>query len=483
MIEHFRQHLQEKCRLSPDRAVLVGVSGGPDSLCLLHLLWKLGVPLAVAHLDHSLRPESSADAQYVGEIAAAMQIPFYTAREDIGAYADRHMLSIEEAARVVRYHFLFEQAARSQAQAVAVGHTADDQVETVLMHLLRGSGLSGLKGMVAYSLPNPWSREIPLIRPLLATWREEVETYLRSNGPQPLEDATNRDPRFFRNRLRLELVPSLATYNANLRQLAWQMADTLSDDDQLLADITQDAWKSCLAQQGDNWLALNARGLAELTLALQRRLVRRAVHQLRPGLRDLDYAAVGRAIAAINSSGGCDLVGGLRLWREDSLIWVATWDAEIPALGQDGQFWPQLSSRQAIELRLPGTIDLDGGWRLTADLSAATPAILTAALSNQDPYQADLDAYLLFAAGAPLELRARRPGDRFQPLGLNGHSLKLSNFFINRKLPRRARDRWPLLTCGETIAWIPGLQLAHNFRLHEDSTRIVHLQLARTSPQ
>ncbi len=483
MIEQFRQYLQEKCYYLPDQRVLVGVSGGPDSLCLLHLLWKLGFPLAVAHLDHNLRPESSADAQYVGEIAASMQIPFYTSREDIGAYANQHMLSIEEAARVVRYRFLFEQATRCQAQAVAVGHTADDQVETVLMHLLRGSGIAGLKGMVAYSLPNPWSQEIPLIRPLLATWRQEIETYLCSTDLQPLQDASNRDTHFFRNRLRHELVPFLEQYNPNLRRLAWQMADTLAEEDRVLLDWAQAAWDSCLVGQGENWLAINSSELSGQALALQRRLVRRAVHQLRPGLRDLDYAAVGRAIDAINTSGACDLVGGLRLWRDDSLVWIATWEAEIPALGLDGQLWPQLPSRNAIDLPLPGAIDLDGGWRLTAELVAATPEIITAALSNQDPYQANLDADLLFTTGAALELRTRRPGDRFQPLGLEGHSLKLSDFFINRKLPHRARDRWPLLVCGETIAWIPGLQLAHNFRLHEDSTRIVHLQLARTSPQ
>ena len=481
MIEQFRQHLQEKCRLTPDQPVLVGVSGGPDSLCLLHLLWKLGVPLAVAHLDHGLRPESSADAQYVSEIAASMQIPFYTTREDIGAYAERHMLSIEEAARIVRYRFLFGQAARCQAQAVAVGHTADDQVETVLMHLLRGSGLSGLKGMVAYSLPNPWSREIPLIRPLLAIWREEVEAYLCSAGLQALEDTTNRDKSFFRNRLRLELVPFLENYNPNLRRLTWQMADTLAEEDRALTEWTQDAWNGCLVRQGENWLALDAERLMHQILALQRRLVRRAVHQLRPGLRDLDFAAVGRAIAVIHSGGRCDLVGGLRLWQEGSLIWVATWEAELPTLGPGGQLWPQLPSRQAVELHLPGVIDLDGGWRLIANLATATPEMLTAALSNQDPYQANLDAGRLFSAAAALELRNRRPGDRFQPLGLDGHSMKLSDFFINRKLPRRARDRWPLLACGETIAWIPGLQLAHNYRLHQDSSLIVHLQLARTS--
>ncbi len=218
MIEQFRQYLQEKCHFLPDQRCWWGSPAGRIACACCTCFGSWGFRWRSLTWTTACDPSSSADAQYVGEIAASMQIPFYTSREDIGAYADRHMLSIEEAARVVRYRFLFEQATRCQAQAVAVGHTADDQVETILMHLLRGSGIAGLKGMVAYSLPNPWSREIPLIRPLLATWRQEIETYLRSTALQPLQDASNRDTRFFRNRLRHELVPFLEQYNPNLRQ-------------------------------------------------------------------------------------------------------------------------------------------------------------------------------------------------------------------------------------------------------------------------
>jgi len=212
---------------------------------------------------------------------------------------------------------------------------------------------------------------------------------------------------------------------------------------------------------------------------LQRRLVRQAVHRLRPGFRDLDYAAVERAVSVIHAGGQCDLVGGLRLLREGSLVWVAAWEAEPPAVLWEGLGWPQLAAGQEIELPLSGATHLPGGWQMVSHQAAATPDMLDAALANQDPYQADLDADRLTAARAPLRLRVRRPGDRFQPLGLEGHTTKLSDFFINQKLPRRARALWPLLDCGGTIAWIPGLRLAHPFRLNQGTTRLVHLRLIR----
>jgi tRNA(Ile)-lysidine synthase len=481
MIDRMQQVLQHQCRLTPNRLVLVGVSGGADSLCLLHLLWKLGYPVAVAHLDHNLRPDSAADARSVQELAGAMQLPFYLGREDVAAYADRHMLSVEEAARLIRYRFLFDQAARCQAQAVAVGHTADDQVETILMHLLRGSGLSGLAGMAAYSLPNAWSREIPLVRPLLVAWRNEIEQYVGTAGLQPVEDATNREPRFYRNRLRHELIPTLEQYNPNLRRLIWQMAEILTEDEKNLLHWTEEAWQACLVRHGDNWLALDAFRIAGASLSLQRRLVRQAVQRLRPGLRDVDYAAVERAIAVIQGSSGeqCDLVGGLRLLREGNLIWVAAWEAEIPLAQWAGQDWPQLPAGQEIPLPVPGEFELPGGWRLISRISAATSEALASALANHDPYQVDLDAETLQSSANPLQLRSRRPGDRFQPLGLGGHSMKISDFFINSKLPRRARLQWPLLVCGETIAWVPGLRPSHEFRIRQGTYLLLHFQLVR----
>jgi tRNA(Ile)-lysidine synthase len=196
VLEQFVSALKEKCLLDPGLPVLVGVSGGPDSLCMLDMLHQLGYPVIVAHLDHSLRAESAQEAEQLRQLAQSIGLTFVLERNDVDSYATSHSLSIEEAAREARYQFLFEQARQHQAQAVAVGHTANDQVETVLMHLLRGSGLPGLRGMSYRSLPNPWSKNIPLVRPLLGVWREEILAHLEQNGLVPTLDASNLDTRF-----------------------------------------------------------------------------------------------------------------------------------------------------------------------------------------------------------------------------------------------------------------------------------------------
>ena len=202
MLKTARLTLQNECLIEAGRPLVVGVSGGPDSLCLLDLLRRSGCQVVVAHLDHGLRAEAAQDADTVAGLAKRFGLPYVQGQVDTRAYAEAHSLSIEEAARVLRYRFLFEQARQHAAQAVAAGHTADDQVETVLMHLLRGAGLVGLKGMAYRMLPNPWSSEIALLRPLLGVWRSQVIEYCEEHALQPVLDRTNLDTTYFRNRLR-----------------------------------------------------------------------------------------------------------------------------------------------------------------------------------------------------------------------------------------------------------------------------------------
>lgn len=191
--------LRDECFLKPDKPVIVAVSGGPDSLCLLDILHKFSSLLMVAHFNHGLRPESESDARAVRREAEKRSLTFILGEDDVATFAADNRLSIEEAARIRRYRFLFAQAEKYDTQAVAVGHTADDQIETMLMHLLRGSGLSGLKGMPARSSPNAWSAGIPLLRPLISIWREEVLAYCREYDLKPVIDRSNMDTTIYRN--------------------------------------------------------------------------------------------------------------------------------------------------------------------------------------------------------------------------------------------------------------------------------------------
>ncbi|MFZ6028310.1 MAG: tRNA lysidine(34) synthetase TilS [Chloroflexota bacterium] len=473
MLAQLHLILQQDCALDEDRPILVGVSGGPDSLCLLDVLDQLGYRLVIAHVNHRLRPEAEEDARLVAQVAEARSIPFVLGSADVRAYAAVHQLSTEEAARVVRYRFLFDQAKCHQAQAVAVAHNADDQAETVLMHLLRGAGLAGLRGMAYRTLPNAWSETIPLVRPLLGVWRTDVLAYCERRQLKPCFDGTNLDTTFFRNRLRHELIPYLETYNPRVRQVLWRTARSLSADYEMLSGLMEAAWTECILEQGDGWLLLGVVCLLGQSLAVQRSVIRRAVTLLRPALRDLAFDVVERTLDWLvhpPQTGQCDLAAGLRLVWEGERVYLAAWEANLPSMA-----WPAWPGEPQA-LPVPGELALAGGWWLRASLE--TGGVFAVARTNDDPYHT-----WLAADTSSLLVRTRRPGDRFRPLGMGGASLKLADYFINRKLPRRARQRWPLVCVGDEIAWVPGYHLAHPFRLTETAQQAVHLWLEKETPQ
>lgn len=472
MLEELQQHLIDACGLDKEEKILVGVSGGPDSLCLLDALDVLGYHPVAAHLNHQLRPEAGQEALAIEHFCQERGLPYISGSLDVPALAREQRQSIEEAAREARYQFLFEQAARNNAQAVAVGHTADDQVETVLMHLLRGAGLAGLSGMPVRALPNAWSSAIPLVRPLLSFWRRQIEAYCESRGLKPSIDLSNLDQTYYRNRLRHELIPHLEGYNPAVREILWRMAKSLRGDLEIISQMETEAWEKCVRAVGAGYIALKRKDFLQLNLGLQRRLIRRAVACLRPGLRDIDFWSVERGLRYVRDPGASlvDFTAGLHLRVEGDLIWLAKWGAALPAGN-----WPVLPEER-LDLTIPAEIRLPGGWALTIREVTDPPAARAAAHANQDPFQAWVR---LDDLPGPISLRTRRPGDRFEPLGMEGRSVKLADFFVNRKVPRRARDSWPLLCAGEEILWIPGLQLAHPFRVEESTRRIAHLRLTR----
>jgi tRNA(Ile)-lysidine synthase len=470
MLPEIQILLKKECQLNPDQPVLVGVSGGPDSLCLVELLRQANYQLVAAHFDHQLRPESKAEAETLTAMLAEKQIPLVSGQGDVRAYAQAEGLSVEEAARKLRYRFLFSQASAQGAQAVAVGHNADDQVETVLMHLLRGAGLNGLKGMQIRTHLPEFDTRIPLVRPLLGVWRTEIERFCQLNDLQPLQDASNNSREFLRNRIRLDLLPQLEAYNPRIRAALWRSARILGDDYATLDEVLRDAWRTSLISEEPDQITFAMEDLLTYPPEQQRHLIRRALERLAPETVDVRYDLLDRAITFLDSQrdGRRDLSGGLSLVREGHLVFVVRADA-VPGRGD----WPQLTEPK-MNLPVPGQVDLAGGWRFRCELQASESLDMNLALHSEDPFEAWLDAGEL---PAELQIRKRRSGDRFQPLGMAGRSMKLSDFFINEKLPQRARASWPLLCAGKDILWIPGFRPAHQFRLTAETRQVLALSL------
>jgi len=474
MLENFASLLSEAVLLDRQKPVLIGLSGGADSFCLFHLFRQLNYNLVVAHFDHSLRPNSAHDAELVEELVGATPVPFVLGREDVRKFSGEQGMSIEEAARFLRYRFLFSQAVKVGAQAVVVGHHADDQVETVLMHLLRGSGLAGLRGMQVFQLPNPWSDEIGLLRPLLGFWREDIEAYCRDHGLVPLEDQTNKERKYWRNRIRLDLIPYLETYNPQVKQVLFKLSKTVSADYQWIDSMVKSIWNQCLVESGEHWLVLRSEEFKVQPLAVRRLLIRRSIEKINSSLRNVDYDMVERVVLAINSPPNTrkmDLAFGIRLFWEKDNIWFVSGEGKLPVSD-----FPQVpsSANAPLLLAIPGVLELAGGWVLTAEVVE-----LGSMHDDTIPFCAWLK---LPPETENLNVRCRVPGDRFKPLGLQGHSQKLSDYMIDHKLPARFRAGYPLICLENEILWVPGFTISEFARVREEpgfAEKVVFLQLTR----
>ncbi len=473
MLADIESTLIAKCGLDRATPILVGVSGGPDSLCLLHLLHQGGWQVVVAHFNHRLRPEADEEARDVEVLAARLSLPFVSESVDVRAHADAAALSIEEAARNLRYEFLVAQARKCGAQAVAVGHTADDQVETVLMHFIRGAGLNGLKGMRHRIVLAVFDPAIPIVRPLLDCWRTDTIAYCEAHSLPAHFDPSNASLDFLRNRLRHELIPQIETYNPGFRQALWRTAHSLSDDYSFLNEMLESEWERAIHRESGDCLAFDLGYLSKRPDAVQRNLVRRAAERLVPTC-EITFLALEHAATFVTDRAQTrmDLGGGVMLVREGELLYVCKDLASLPF-----EDWPQMPLQvDSIPISLGDSQMLQNRWRLDSETGLGADLGRIALTRNQDRFQILSDEETL---PEHLELRVRRRGDRFEPLGMQGHSQKLSDYFVNEKMPRRARARWPLLCAGDTVIWVPGYRLAEGFKMRADTRRAVRFSLGR----
>lgn len=454
---------------SPGDLVVVGVSGGPDSVALLHGLSELcrsiDVKLHVAHLDHLLRgPDSTADAASVAALADRLGWPATVVARDVAALARQGHSSLEEAGRIARYTFFGEVVQRTSAIGVAVGHTADDQVETVVLHWLRGAGPGGLRGMRHVSIlrwPSLDTSRPPLrvLRPLLDVSHAEAAAYCTKHGLEAAADVTNRDLHFVRNRVRWQLLPELRGYNPRFGEAVRRSAMIAAADDDLLNTQVATLWPKLTAYQ-ENCLSFSLSSWSQLARGLQYRLLREGVSQLQGDLVGLsaDHLTKGAYLMATKPA-GCSVhwPRGLRLIKRYEDFQLCRGDRAISTLGSAGE-----------RIAVPGrTAVAAGRWLVEAQLAQERCSPVVA-----DPWHADLD---FGAVGAQLLVRCRRPGDRFVPLGMD-RAKKLQDFLVDAKVPRLERDEVPLITGGERIAWLAGLRIAEWAKVTANSERVLCLR-------
>ncbi len=478
-LEKFVQFLVTDCQLQPDIPIVTGVSGGKDSIFLLRKMQQAGFAVVAAHFNHKIRPSADQEALFVRQLCADWRIEFTEGSADVPFYAQQKHISLEEAARICRYQFLFAVAAERSCQAVCTAHHADDQAETVLMHFLRGAGISGLAGMRVRQVPNEWSHRIPLVRPLLLISRAEISEQCAEEALPWIEDDSNDDPTFLRNRIRLELLPLLEQqYNPAIRQTLVRNAKAMQIDADWIAAEREKAWQSVLIEEKCTTDALHLKKSLYRCLpeALRIGILRKAAFLLRPDARDFDQQSLLRGDTFFSSAkpgSGLDFPHHLRLFVEGNSLLIAG-SAFDPAAGE----WPQLPEAGFQKL-LPtdGTIDL-GEWLISVkslELDKATIPELIAAM-KQDSSIIYLDrASLVF----PLTIRCAMVGERFSPQGMDGQSQKMSDFWINRKLPRSQRARYPVIADQREIVWLPLFQAADTASISMKSKDLIEIRMTK----
>ncbi len=463
------------------KKLVVAVSGGPDSLALLHALLHLRAPLGLklhgAHLNHGLRGDAGAkDAAFVADSFSRAGIPYAAENADVASYRAAHRLSLEEAARDVRYAFLARVYGDQGTDAVVLGHTADDQAETILMHLIRGSGLSGLRGMETSSVRRVEGSEVPFVRPLLDVPRQDTEAYCSALGLVPRTDESNRSPDFTRNRIRTELLPLLEELNPAVRSALVRLSRTAARELSYLDAVVDGVWSDA-SELHDDRAILDRRAVNRLAPAPRAHLLRRAIAAVKSDLDGVRLQHIDEMMRLLEGSAGrfTHLPGGLRFHVGYDDAVVATADAELCPL-------PPLDGEH--ELAVPGETDI-GDWNVITRLvdqrmrgSSPTDLVRPAApLGGLRQAPVELTARLSYrAVAAQVTVRSRRPGDRVQPLGMAGHK-KLQDFMVDAKIPESWRDRVPLLVTPRGIAWVAGYRIANWARVTPDDTRVFEIIL------
>ena len=442
-------------------------------MVLLHaMMTKEYAPIA-AHFNHKLRDDSGLEAEFVKNYCLNVGLPFREGSGDVMGYAEENSLSIEEAARILRYQFLFEVAEKESAGAVAVAHHADDQIETVLMNLLRGAGAKGLAGMRAISVPNSWSKTIPVVRPLLEVDKEDLIAYHTEHQLPVVEDPSNQDETYFRNKIRHSLIPNLEDLRPGIRQRLLQTAQLMTAEDQALEYFTDLAWNTCLSSRGGSYLQLVRNELLEFPVAIQRRVIRRALKKLRPDFKELSFLHVEAALDFIRdpSRKSTNWVAKVNLSQSPRKVVLSTWETDLVK----DQF-PQLVAQQEISLTEPGEKDLGNGWFLDIHPVDFLPERYESMDIPGEDFLVWMDHDVINSGAV---LRVRQEGDTIQPLGMGGKSMKVSEMMINEKIPAPYRAGWPLIAGDKDVLWVPGGRLSREAQITEDTQAVLELRFIR----
>lgn len=468
--------------------VVVAVSGGSDSIALAQILHNLnrgrglGLKIVVAHLNHKLRrQESDGDAEYVKRFARTLALPFRLKNVDISRVSRDAGLSIEEAARVERYKFLESCAVESGAGLVAAGHTADDDVETVMHRIIRGAGIHGLCGINPERSISPGS-DIVLIRPILHLWKSDVLRYLEDLNIPFRMDSSNTEKVHMRNRIRLDLLPLLEKgYNRQIKHSLANLSAILGDHCELVDELAGALFTEAFVKQCNDRSVFKTSVIAVSPAAVQQRLIHNILSSMGAPLKRVGYRHYRRIIDFIK--GGSDgevvrILPALAVSREGgSLSFSTSTDDDLPGIRSRGGKTHSAILFGEVSLVAPGVTELpEIGTSIETGIVDNYDGLLERLRLGHAGAANNVEAIDMAKVKLPLRARPRRPGDRFRPIGAPG-SKKIKDFFIDNKVPRHQRDRAPVITSADGApVWLVGFRIDDRVKISERTERVIVLR-------
>jgi tRNA(Ile)-lysidine synthase len=466
LIDQVERRIEEHKMLVQGDAVVVAVSGGPDSVALLHILFLLSEryawKLVAAHVNHQFRGEESAsEAVFVANLAKQWGLPCEVAEIDVPAYIQQTSLNGQAAAREKRYEFLHAVAQQYSAKSIALAHHADDQAETILMRLIHGTGPSGLTGMQEIRR----EKKVELIRPFLRIYKSDIEQHCLQHGLAFCRDSSNELRKYFRNQIRLDVMPMLRTYNDHLPESLNRLADMMQAEDDYMESAAQQFFAEQVTFES-RCVRFSRQPFARLHVALQRRLIKLILDYLALGVEKVDFARIELMRNAILQ----DQTSNLKLDINEQLCMVREYDSirfQAPRITVGAYAYPIML--EEVELRIP-----EAGKKLIIHVCERKEISVDVISSSPLDTEAffDLDQLEL-----PLLVRSRVTGDRMQPYGLNG-TKKVKDMFIDAKIPPSQRDAVPLIVDAKgQVLWIPGLRHSNHAPVQTETVHMLHMKL------
>ena len=460
-----------------DKTLVIAVSGGPDSTALLHLLAKvkttLNLQLHVAYLDHGLRAESKQESEFVASESNALNIPFTIGHSDTWHHRHIYHRSNEAAAREIRYSFLDEVAKSIGANTVATGHTLDDQAETVLFHMIRGTGLYGLRGMIPISQYQSGNgSDLFIFRPLLSTTHAETQAYCSFLGIRPCLDKSNLLTDIPRNFLRIEVLPQLAILNPKVKEALIRLSHSADMNLSFIEEQAEMVWRN-ITTSISNGILLNRQLLIEQSPAIQSHILRKAYTTLSGSPQGLEQFHFDEILNYSKGHAGREmsLRNGIHLTIERKYIKLTKGNGPNVKQHTSSEIHPLVIPGISKIFRDPMLDHPVAIWKISAELMNPPVSI------QKDQFVADLD---YDAMGSSISIRTRLPGDRFQPLGVQSFARgkKLQDFFVNLGIPKDQRDLVPIVVTSKGIAWVIGWRIAHWARVTPNTKSILRLQFS-----